>query len=186
MTLSCESRFQKRAYLPGVYINEVTVADVQDISGQQLPFMQEPVDIGIRLFLDIGRDFQPELVIAGNLKRDESGEVIGWGSGFVVQEALSKLGYTGQLEEGNRIPVGALEGAIGKKFIRLSYISGVKGDGKFRYSDWNTIATVEEGAESLAARFRRSLRKGYPRNYRPQLLDAPAGGSTATPEEEVF
>ena len=93
MTLSCNNTFPKRTYGPGVYINEVTVADVQDISGTTLPFLERPVDIGIRLYLDIGREFQPELIIAGNFKRDPAtNEVIGWGGAFVVQEALSRLG----------------------------------------------------------------------------------------------
>lgn len=182
MTLSCTSPFQKRSFGPGIYINEVTIADVADISGQQLPFLTEPVDIGIKLFLDIGRDFQPEMIVAGNLKRDpDTGEVIGWGSAFVLQDALSKLGFTGNLEEGNRIPLDALEGLIGKKFLRLSYVSGLKPNDKPRYSDWSQIGTVEEGPDALAARFKRSLQKGYPRNYRPHLLEE----ATIVPASQV-
>jgi hypothetical protein len=144
------------------------------ISQDSPSFTEQPFDIGIKLTLDIGKDFRPEMIIAGNFKRDpDSGEIIGWGSGFVVQEALTRLGYSGVLAEGNRIPTEALESLIGKTFLRLSYVSGTRNDGKFRYTDWNQIATVEEGAESLMSRFKRSLSKGYPRNYHPDLLDVP-------------
>jgi hypothetical protein len=174
MTLSCNKPYTKRNYGPGIYINEATIANVEDISGQPLPFTEQPFDIGIKLTLDIGKDFRPEMIIAGNFKRDpESGEIIGWGSGFVVQEALTRLGYSGVLAEGNRIPTDALVSLIGKTFLRLSYVSGTRNDGKFKYTDWNQIATVDEGADSLASRFKRSLTKGYPRNYHPDLLDMP-------------
>jgi hypothetical protein len=189
MTLSCESRFQKRTYGPGIYINDATIVDCQDISGQVLPFLEHPLDIGFKLFLDIGRDFQPELLIGGNFKKDQaSGEVIGWGSGFLVQEALAVLtGYNGTLEEGNKIPVGVLETLIGKRFWKLSYVSGHKANGRIRYTDWNQIASLEEGPDVLLAKFKRSLAKGYPRNYAPQILDEVALPNTATaPLDESF
>src|SRR5690242_4827808 len=105
MTLSCKSLWSRHSYGPGIYINEVTILSAEDISGQTLPMLQNPFDIGIRLTLDIGRDFQPEMVIAGSFKRSQdTGEVTGWGSAFVVQEALSRLGFNGTLGDGNKIP----------------------------------------------------------------------------------
>ena len=173
MTLSCSSTWTKRTYGPGIFVNQVEIADVQDISGEQLPYMEKSVDVGIKLILEIGREFKPEQIIAGIFKRDSaSGEVIGWGSGWLVRDALNRLGYSGPLNEGNTIPADALQPLVGKRFNRLSYISGQKSNGKPRYSDWNQIATIEEGAESLVSRFKRSLAKGYPKNYRPQILDA--------------
>ena len=189
MTLSCDSPYNRNSYGPGVYINEVTIAEVQDMAGQTLPFFDRPFDIGFKLMLDIGRDFQPELVIAGNFKRHPiSDEVIGWGNAFVVQEALTRLGFKGDLDPNNVIPAHIFSALIGKKFLRLSYVSGVKENGKFRYTDWNNIATVEEGAESLSHRFKRSLTKGYPRNYHPDLLERVESDVTFPPvtEEEPF
>jgi hypothetical protein len=172
MTLSCTNPWSANHYGNGIFINKVTVANVEDISGQQSPFLDTPFDIGIKFVLDIGRDFQPELIIAGNFKRDPiTDEVIGWGNGFVVQEALAKLGYTGNLEDGNKIPPEILKEFIGESFYRLAYVSGLKGNGKPKYTDWNQIATLEEGADSLMKRFKKSLQKGYPKNYRPSLLD---------------
>ncbi len=190
MTLSCEKQWYKRTYGPGIYVNEVTIAGAEDVSGVTLPYLQRPMDIGIKLVLDIGRDFQPELVIAGNFKRDlETGEVIGWGGAFVVQEALLRLGFTGSLESGNRMPASILAGLVGKRFLRLSYVSGRKENGQLRYSDWSHIATTEEGPEDLVRRFKWSLTKGYPRNYRPEVLnETPAASGTplASAEPDAF
>lgn len=173
MILSCENAWKKPGHGLGIYVNEVTVIGAEDISGVELRF-GNMFDIGIKLTVDVGRDFYPELIIAGNFKHDpDSSEVIGWGGAFVVQEALSRLGYTGNLEKQNNIPEEVLREAIGKRVLRLTYVSGRKENGKPRYSDWNLIATVEEGAQFLVNRFRRSLARGYPKNYRPELLDAP-------------
>jgi len=183
MTLSCERQWQKRTYGPGIYINEATISDVLDISGETLPYLDRPYDIGIKLTLDIGRGFQPELTIGGNFRRDvDTNEVTGWGSAFTVAEALSRFGYNSELSADNTIPPDVLQSLVGKQFLRLSYVSGTKQNGKLRYSDWSQIATLDEGAESLAERFRRSLAKGYPRNYRPQVLDGSVT-EPATPAE---
>ena len=183
MTLTCDTKFQRRTYAPGVYINEATIVKAEDVSGEKLPYLQRPVEMGLKLTLDIGREFQPELIIAGELKHDTAtGEVIGWGSAFVVQEALSRLGYTGPLTIQNRIPADVLNGLVGKKLLRLSYVSGVRENGKSRYSDWNQIGTPEDGVEELLARWKRSVRRGYPSNYRPMPVEEPgANGGNGDP-----
>jgi hypothetical protein len=174
MTLSTDRPWKTNGYGAGVYISTVKIVAVEDVSGKEIPFRDRPYDIGLRFTLDVGRDFQPEMLIAGNFKRDPStGEVTGWGSAFVVQESLIRLGYRGDLDPGNRIPPVFLEGLPGMSFVRLSYVSGTKQDGRVKYTDWPQIATVEEGAESLANRFRKSLTKGYPKNYRPQAVEYP-------------
>ena len=174
MTLSCSRPFSAQTYAPGIYVNEVTILQAEDISGELLPFFDNPVDIGIKLTLNIGRDFNPEMTIAGSFKRDpNTEEVVGWGSAFLVQEALLRLGYTENLEQGNRIHSHVFQEVVGKKFLKLAYVSGVRDNGKLRYYDWNQIATLEEGVENLVNRFRRSLAKGYPKNYRPDVLDQP-------------
>ncbi len=172
MTLSCENPWSKRTFGPGIFVSEATVAGIEDISGQPLPFRDQPCDIGIKLTLNIGRDFQPALIIAGDFKRDvNTSEVTGWGGAFTVQEALSRLGFNGALDENNHIPPNILPNLVGQKIYRLSYVTGLKDNGKPRYSDWVQIGTLEEGADELVRRFKRSLSKGYPRNYRPTVLE---------------
>lgn len=184
MTLSCSKPWSNKTYGPGIFVSEATVIAAKDESGQLQSFLNRTFDSAIRLTVDIGREFFPEILIAGDFKRNtDTNEIIGWGGAFVVQEALSRLGYTGDLVEGNTIPPDVIESLVGKPFYRLSYISGVKDGGKLRYSDWNQIAALEEGAESLASRFKRSLTKGYPRNYHPDIMDerqaSPVAAATA-------
>ncbi len=171
MTLSCDS--SANGGLPkGIIVGKVTIVGVEDISGTTPQHLQFPVDIGIKLTLDVGKSFQPEMIIAGNFKRDNStGDVVSWGGGFVIQDLLIRMGYLGKLNEGNTIPSEALESLKGKSFLRLSYVTGLKQDGRPRYSDWTQVAAEDESRESLVARFHRSVAKGYPKNFRPEVLE---------------
>ncbi len=186
MTLSIDQPYNRHTHAPGVFISQVSVVNVENISGQQPPYMERPIDLGLKLTLNIGRDFQPDLIIAGNFKRDaQSNDVIGWGSAFVVQDILSRLGYSGILQEGNVLPQEALDFLLHKSFYRLSYVSGVKDNGRLRYTDWNQVATLDEGAESLVNRFKKSLCKGYPKNYHPEFMDEPAPATAPTAAADV-
>lgn len=189
MNLTCDNTWTKRTYGPGIYVNEVEIADVQDISGEQLPFMEKPVDIGIKLTLEIGRGFRPEMQIFGQFKRDPAtGEIIGWGSAWLVQDALNRLGYSGSLDDGNKIPADALQHLVGVHFLRLAYVVGQKSDGRLKYADFNQLATVLEGADSLVSRFKRSLAKGFNKRYSPQVVDADTAILDTVPasDEEAF
>ena len=174
MNLSCDKPSQIPDLPLGVYINEATIVSVTDVSGTTPTFMQRPIDIGMKLTLEVGRDFKPEFLIAGNFRVDiKTGEVTGWGSACVVQDALLRLGYAGPLDADNKIPAKALQDLVGVTFLRLSYISGTKQSGKARYSDWTTIGSLTDGPEDLLARWKYSRSRGYPRNYRPDILGAP-------------
>lgn len=193
MTLSCDKPFSTNKYGPGIFVNKATIVDAVDISGQAYGYMQNPCDIGIVLVLDIGRDFQPELIIGGLFKRDvNTGEVVAWGSAFIVQEALSRLGFTGRLDPGNKIPKAALSALKGRPILRLSYVSGTRENGKLKYSDWSQIGVPESGESELVGRFRKSLSRGFPKNYRPELVDAgvplePTSAPLPSPEvDDVF
>ena len=175
MTLSCDKPSQIPDLPLGVYVNEATIVSVEDVSGTTPAFMSRPLDIGMKLTLEVGRDFQPQMLIAGNFRRDiKSGDVVAWGSACVVQDALLRLGYTGPLDPGNKIPTKALQDLVGATFLRLSYVSGTKNTGKPRYSDWTTIGSIADGPGDLLARWKHSRSRGYPRNYRPDVLGAPA------------
>ncbi|MFZ4622375.1 MAG: hypothetical protein ACOYNS_17565 [Bacteroidota bacterium] len=185
MTLSMNQPYSKPFFGKGVFVNEASIYAIEDVSGTTPHPLTNPVDIGVRLTLDIGRDFQPEMLIAGNFKKNEIGEIIGWGSAFPVQEFFSKLGYKGTLNPDNTIPEEALEEVLEKKFLRLSYVSGSKNNGKAHYSDWNIVTSIDDGAESLAKRFHSSVAKGYPKNYRPDALDDQPVANHATESESV-
>lgn len=170
MTLLCEHSYPQNNYGKGIFISLVTIAHVEDISGQDLYFQDSPIDIGLKLYLDIKKDFMPELNIGGYFERDNRNNVTGWGSAFVVQDFLNKLGFKGKLASGNRIPKDILQSLEGKQFYRLSYVCDLR-DGKLKYCDWNIIAAPDETPESLAKRFSKSLLKGYPKNYHGDLID---------------
>jgi len=176
MTLSMDKPYNKNSYGEGIYVNLVTVIKAEDISGQTLTFLNNPVDIGIKLTIDVGKEFTPEMFIFGNFEYDMlTGDIIGWGSAFVVQEVFKKLGVQGHLTKDNTIPESALAQLVGKQFYRLSYVSGAKDNGQLKYSDWNIIASLVEGAAFLASKFQKSLTRGYPKNYKPQLLNRQNG-----------
>ncbi|MBK8945447.1 MAG: hypothetical protein IPM32_09290 [Ignavibacteriae bacterium] len=173
MTLTTESRLKQNLYGKGVYINLVKIIDAEDISNTQPFFLNSPIDIGVKLTLNIGReDFFPELSIFGQFERDtNTNEIIGWGNSFCTQELFYKLGFRGHLKDNNEIPNEAIELLKGKKFYKLAYVSGIKDDGNLKYSNWNLIAAEEEDPKTLADRFHKSVNSGYPRNYRPELVD---------------
>lgn len=172
MVLTTENRFKPNLYGKGIYVNLVTITGVEDISGTTPVFLDRPIEIGVKLKLDIGRDFEPELSIFGEFERDaNTREVKGWGSAFCIQELLFKLSYKGHLGSNNSIPAEALQSLIGKQFYKLTYVSGIKDNGNLKYSNWYIIASSDEDPESLAKRFHKSVNSGYPRNYRPELVD---------------
>lgn len=173
MTLSINNPFNKGYFGKGIYISKATVILAEDISNTKPEHMQRTVDLGIKLTLDIGKDFNPEMIIAGNFERDETtNEVIGFGSAWVVADALNKLGYSNNLDNSNSIPKDSLDELIGKSFYKLAYVSGLKDDLSYKYSNWYVIGAIEDGAQHLYERFQKSYAKGYPSNYRPELTEA--------------
>ena len=168
----------------GIFVNQATIVAIEDISGEQLLYMKTPCDVGIRITIDVGRDFQPTLNITGNVKRD--GEKTDWGQAWIVRAFFDKLGIAGHIEEENgrfHIPAEMLTECVGKQFLKLSYCAGMKEKDptKVRFSEWYEIATVEEGAQALHARFLKSLSKGYPKNYSASTWETRKDVAAATP-----
>jgi hypothetical protein len=153
----------------GIYINKATIISVEDISGEQLTYMKQPCDLGLRVTVDIGRAFMPTMTFAGNFKIGDKG--IEWGNAFRVRNFIRNvLPHGASLTEENKIPTEVLENLIGKEFYRLSYISGKKEDGKLKYAEWSEVGRPTGTPEELHVAFRRSLEKGYPKNYSPDAL----------------
>jgi len=162
----------------GIFVGKATILAVEDISGEKVAYMQEACDIGLRLTLDIGRDFNPTMIFAGNFK--QIGDKTDWGYAWKVKAFLKNIeaGLT-NLTEDNRFPEGLLQDLVGKQFLRLTYTSGVNEEkGKVKYSDWGEIGSITEGEEVLHARFLKSLAKGHPKNYDK---DARAKAETSFP-----
>lgn len=198
---------QTKSFMPGVYINQAKIIGAIDISGKPT-YQDNPEsvrDLAIELELDIGKEWNKKVIIKGNLKiNPKSPKVIDdWGSAFVVKDLFLKLGcfdYLNKEELAEKlkifsikeIPADFLVKLIGKSVYVLDYIKGLSDEGKPRYGTWNIVDTDED---KLAIAFRSSVAKGYPSNYKPELLslynsntstDTPTNNNEEVPEEEDF
>ena len=71
-----------------LFVDTAKIASVQIKYGVQEDWQTYSDDISIHLTLDIGRDFQPNMYIGGNYKKDDvSGEIVGWSTAYVCQSS---------------------------------------------------------------------------------------------------
>jgi hypothetical protein len=172
-------------YGTGVFINKVTIAGVENLSGKCPDFLRSAPDVWLKLTLDVGRSFQPTMDFFGEFKRDDqTREIIDWGSAFKVKNLLANLGIEGNLGEDGSLPKAMIEQLVGKEFYRLQYVSKLKENGKLQYSDW-TDAVETENPERLAKAFLKSVERGYPRNYSPDLVDSGSDDAISFNTEEL-
>ena len=54
----------------------------------------------------------------------------------------------------------------GKEFCKLSYVWGVKDDGKSRWNDWTEVAKVGDD-QKLKDKFQDAVKNKWVRDYRP-------------------
>ena len=172
MTLSIN---EKKDAGEGIVVQQVSIASIEDISNSTPPFLSMPCDLGVKMSLDIGRDFQPDFMITGALKRDTEGIIIGWGGAFKIRDFFANLGISGDLVPDDierpttySIPQALMDAAKGQQFLRLSYVCGKKPNGKTRWADWTDIGSIAEGETVLIQRFKKSVAKGYPSNFKPE------------------
>jgi hypothetical protein len=163
------------SFLDGTFINVVRIVQAQDISKQDIFKNGTPIDCGVELTVDIGRDFQPKMSIYGNFKTE--GTKLSWGSAFVVKDLLSQLGIKGELNEDGSIPQDVLEQLSGRQIIRLSFLRGYdSANNKKRYSDYKHIAvvddfdnpeTVKKAGQKLTNKFLKDVTAGWVKNFHP-------------------
>ena len=113
----------------GIFIDRAVIEEVKDVSRTPIFSGKFTPDLGVVLTLDVGRDFKPELTIAGNLNGEE------WGSAFKLRELFLACGLSGELDEVEGkyvIPKEILDGLVGKTIKKLSYRSGTKPNGNAR------------------------------------------------------
>jgi hypothetical protein len=133
--------------------------------------------LAIEIEFDINKPFTKKVVIKGDLRRDRN-KVVDWGSAFVVKEFFIKIGcFRGLLEEEikdrlqllekKQVPADFLVTARKKKIYILDFVRAISDDGKLKYSTWNI---VDADPEQLKNAFKASVAKGYPANYKPELV----------------
>jgi hypothetical protein len=179
-----------KSFMPGVYINQAKIVGAIDISGQPT-YQDNPEsvrDLAVELEFDIGKEWTKKVIIKGNLKiNTRSPKVIDdWGSAFVVKDLFIKTGCFDNLTKEEQreklkifsvkeIPVDFLVKLIGLNLFTLDYVKGMSDEGKLKYTTWNIVDTEED---RLAIAFKSSYAKGYPNNYKPELLNSPSSVST--------
>ena len=121
------------------YIEAVEIASAKDVSGQDLEY-HFTQDTAIMLELEIGKDFQPEVMIGGNFAIDWDNASPGagekprkkpleWGSNFKVDELAARAGCTPlfyQNRDDNVIRDEVLQGLIGQTIVYMRYCYGQK------------------------------------------------------------
>ena len=128
-------------------------------------------DIDLCLLLEVkkqdGSTFDYQLNIRGTFKKDDSGRIIGWGSNFKIQKLFNNLSIVGLINSDGTIDDKGLQQLIGKDVFVLNYISGTKEDGRIKYQMYDAVA---QDRESILSDFLKSVDRGYPRNYNPDVV----------------
>ena len=64
-----------------------------------------------------------------------------------------------------------LESCVGKEFMRLSYVSGKRDNGKLKYTDFQTVASAQSEKRDLVNIFKDHIKQGWIKNYRPEVME---------------
>ena len=163
--------------IPALYSINILPYFIQKaiIKGVQVLYQNEVFgiiwDVDLSVLLDIyrknGTTYEFQLNIRGTFKKDHSGKIIGWGSNFKIQKLFQSLKVNGVVNSDGTISQSSLDALVNKEVFALSYLSGKKEDGSNRYQMWDILS---DGKESLDDDFQYSNDRGYPRNYKPDML----------------
>jgi len=154
----------------GVFVSEATIKNIVVKYDVQEEWQKRPDDIALFLTLDVGQNFDYEMHIGGFFNRNEDGSVKNWGAALKVKILLDALNIKGSLTEDWQLSDEVLEEMMGKKFLRLSYVSGTKDNGKPRWFDWNEVGRLGQ-EDRLKERFMKAVNDGWVKNFRPDTGD---------------
>ena len=156
-----------------IFVDKVKIATAEIKYGVQEEWQTYSDDISIHLTLDIGKDFQPNMYIGGNYKKDEvSGEIVGWSTAFKVKMFFDSIGLPIKLDKGknpqsSRLPADAQQRLIGKDFLRLTYISTkTKRDGGALWKDWQETRLPNYDTNKFKEEFKTSVSKSYVKDFK--------------------
>lgn len=185
----------------GVYVIHNTVKGARvEYNTSMIENSQYKDDIALRMLLNVdGKDWDKELYIGGNFKREGSPQggtpqISGWGSAFRVARVFDELGIEGTLVDG-RFEQSAIEMLIGRELFYLQYVRGFNNEGKVAYADYRLVGAQRENeepkdtAERLFKMFSDDLQGGYISNYDPSVLGGskPSGdGASVNTNTEFF
>ncbi|MBU46192.1 MAG: hypothetical protein CMD28_02075 [Flavobacteriales bacterium] len=156
-----------------LFVDKVKIAKAEIKYGVKEDWQTYSDDISVHLTLDIGRDFQPNMYIGGNYKKDDvSGEIVGWSTAFKVKMFFDSIGLPIMLDKGkspqsSKLPADAEQRLIGKEFLRLTYISTkTKRDGGQLWKDWQETRMPNYEVNKFKAEFKDSVGKNYVKDFK--------------------
>ena len=174
-----------------IFVDKAKIATVQIKYGVKEDWQTYSDDISIHLTLDIGKDFQPNMYIGGNYKKDDvSGEIVGWSTAFKVKMFFDSIGLPIMLDKGknpqsSRLPADAEQRLIGKEFLRLTYISTkTKRDGGQLWKDWQETRMPSYEVSKFKAEFKDSVGKNYVKDF--QTSEESSEGDSPWSNDDQF
>ena len=173
-----------------IFVDKAKIASIQIKYGVQEDWQTYSDDISIHLTLDIGKDFQPNMYIGGNYKKDEmSGEIVGWSTAFKVKLFFDAIGMPIKLDKGmqpqsSRLPADAEQVITGKEFLRLTYVSTkTKKDGSPLWKDWQETRNVSYDHNKFKAEFKEAVGNNYVKDFANANETEEASGPWDTKDE---
>lgn len=174
---------QGNSFMPGIFIKEAAIIGAIDMSGKPT-YQDNPEsikDLAVEVEFDIGKEWTKKVIFKGNLRLNPNSPKVvdDWGSAFVVKDLFVKTGCFNNMTKeelkeklksfsNKDIPPDFLAKIHGKRVFILDYVRGMSEDGRLKYSTWNIVDTDPDKLQQL---FSKSLAKGYPSNYKPELLN---------------
>tara|TARA_Y100001963_G_scaffold88454_1_gene122210 strand:- start:28178 stop:28765 length:588 start_codon:yes stop_codon:yes gene_type:complete len=181
----------------GIFVDTVKIADAVINYRVMEKWQKMPDDISLKLTLDIGKDFQPEMYIGGQFREDTvSGNVISWGTATKVKILLDNIGLGVACDKNapagsQKLPDDIKDRMIGKEFLRLMYRSNrTKQDGNYRIKEWQETGAVGPGnAQKLRNKFAEAVSNSWVKDYNPsseapKQPDLDEGISTQSSEDD--
>jgi len=164
---------KSKDFMSGVWVNNVTVVSVEPIyGGTEWQHEKYKDDIGVNIVIEIGQSFQPTFYVGGRLKKDDFGETVGLGSVRRVSEFFDAINVDVNMDDDTyKLDETNLENCVGKEFMRLSYVSGKRENGKLKYTDFQTVASAQSEKRDLVSTFKEHINNGWIKNYRPEVME---------------
>ena len=156
----------------GIYTKNVKIVDAKiQYPSTKESWQKRKDDIILTLTLDVGSDsFQPELILRGYFNKKEDGSFQNNGTATKIKILFDSVGvdWDSSVDKENyELTDDSLEQLVGKEFCKLSYVWGVKDDGKSRWNDWTEVIKVGDD-QKLKDKFHDAVKNKWVRDYRPQ------------------
>ena len=174
-----------------IFVDKVKIAKAEIKYSVKEDWQTYSDDISVHLTLDIGKDFQPNMYIGGNYKKDDvSGEIVGWSTAFKVKMFFDSIGLPIMLDKGknpqsSRLPADAEQRLIGKEFLRLTYISTkTKRDGGQLWKDWQETRMPSYEVSKFKTEFKDAVGKNYVKDF--QTSEESSEGDSPWSNDDQF